>query len=94
MPSPDVHDASASPDFLTVYVDGGTGDTNYTLLISRPVDGRVHVREWLEENRGGAAYERYLSEEEVYVRLERAYTARHRLSVGLMRIRAWLDGRA
>ena len=90
IPSPDSHDDPSAAEHLVVRVDGGTGDTNYTLMIARPAAGRVHVREWTEANRAGTSRDEMLSVDDVYARLERAYEARRRMNVELGRVREWL----
>ncbi|HEX5437696.1 MAG TPA: hypothetical protein VFW98_11090 [Gemmatimonadaceae bacterium] len=79
---------------LVVNVDGGPPDTDYTLILDGRSGGRVHVREWNSQNRGGAAREYDTSAEEIYARLERAAADRRRISTDLLRIRAWLDAPA
>ena len=89
-PTPHSHDELGAPEHLVVRVDGGPGDTNYTLMIARPHAGRVRVQEWTEANRAGAAHAAVLSIDDVYARLERAFEARRRINVDLGRIREWL----
>jgi hypothetical protein len=77
------------PDELVVQVDAGGSEPPRLLILSRPVAGRVLVREW-----AGAApmVEEERSSAEVLADLERAQAARRRVSVEPYRLRLWLNG--
>ena len=93
MPSRDTN-SDAGLDELVVLVDASAGEPQYMLGLSRPVGGRVHVREWSGENWAGPPVERDLATGEVLARLQRAYDQRRRINLELLRIRSWLDGLA
>ncbi len=82
----------ADSDHLVVQVDRAGDEPEYMLIISRPVDGRVRVREWSPANWGAEAPERELPADAVYSRIERAYRQRRRVSVDMYRVRTWLGG--
>ena len=86
-------DASAPPnaDHLVVQVGGGANEPEYMLMLSRPSGGRVHVREWSPMNWSEGPLERELPVDEVYSRLARAERERRRVSVEMLRVRAWLE---
>ncbi len=91
MPSRDMY-PEAGMNELVVLVDAGAGEGQYMLGLARPVGGTVHVREWSGDNWASAPVERDLPTSEVLARLQRAYDQRRRMSVELLRVRAWLDG--
>ena len=80
-------------DHLVVQVDRGGDESEYMLMISRPADGRVRVREWSPANWAWEPPETELPVDEVYARLARADRERRRISVEMPRVRAWLGGR-
>ena len=79
-------------DHLVVQVDRGGDEAEYMLMISRPADGRVRVREWSPANWASEPPETELAVDEVYARLARADRQRRRISVEMPRVRAWLGG--
>ncbi len=88
-------DAPTSPeaDHLVVQVGSAADEPEYMLMISRPSAGRVRVREWSPANWSEEAREHELPVDEVYSRIERADRQRRRISVEMLRVRAWLEGR-
>ena len=84
---------SPEPRELVVQVAAGGGEGEYMLVLHRPADGRVFVREWGDANWASSGTDRVLPVADVYGRVRRAYDQRRRVSVELARLRAWLDGR-
>ncbi len=80
-------------DHLVVQVDRGADEAEYMLMISRPAEGRVRVREWSPANWASEPPEIELPVDEVYARLARADRQRRRISVEMPRVREWLGGR-
>ena len=87
-------DASPDASFLTVQVSGDRDEPERLLLIARPVNGRVRVREWTTGSWNAEPSERDEDVEALLAALERAHRARRRISQELYHIRAWLDGTA
>ena len=87
-------EASAPPesDHLVVQVGEAAHEPGYMLMISRPSGGRVRVREWSPANWSEGPLEHELPVDEVYSRLARAERERRRVSVEMLRVRAWLEG--
>ncbi len=87
-------DASLHPDadHLVVHVSRADGELEYMLMISRPADDRVRVREWSPANWVSGPVEVELPVDEVYARLEGAERQRRRISIEMPRVRAWLGG--
>jgi hypothetical protein len=79
-------------DFLTVQVAGEGCEPERLLLISRPVDGRVQVREWATGSWNAEPLEREVGVEELFDAFQRAANARRKISQELYYIRTWLDG--
>ena len=82
-----------SPAELVVQVAAGSGEPNYMLVLGRPVNGRVRVREWSDDSWSDEAHERMLGIEDVWGRVEQAFRQRRRVTVEMAQLRAWLDGR-
>ena len=87
-------DDAGDANFLTVQVAGDRDQPERLLLISRPADGRVWVREWTSATWNAQPEEREVDAGELLDAFERAAQARRRLSQELYYIRAWLDGTA
>ncbi len=81
-------------DHLVVQVGGGGDEAEYMLMISRPAEGRVRVREWSPASWALEPSEVELPVDEVYARLARAERQRRRISVEMLRVREWLGGQA
>ena len=93
MPSDDEVAARPDSEHLVVSVSRARDEPEYVLMISRPADGVVHVREWSPANWAHEPREEDLPVDAVYARLERAERQRRRISLEMPRVRAWLDGR-
>jgi hypothetical protein len=92
-PVPGPSDALAPPAELGVLLSAGAGEPDRLLLLSRPRDGRVHLREWSTHNWSSAPYESEISVADALTIFQGAYDARRRMSVSLKGIQAWLEGR-
>jgi hypothetical protein len=92
-PEPRPRDALAVPAELGVLISAGAGKPDCLLLISRPRDGRVHLREWSTHNWSSAPDESEISVADALAIFQGAYDARRRMSVSLKGIQAWLEGR-
>ena len=75
---------------LTVHIVGTRGESDRTLLLEHLPGGAVRVREWSDANWAGPAAERVMPAEDVYAMVERAHRERHRVTVSLPELRAWL----
>lgn len=80
------------PDELGVLISAGASEPDRLVMLGRPSNGRVHVREWSTHNWSGAPDERDLPVEHAYALFQRAFDARRRLTAALPEIRAWLEG--
>jgi hypothetical protein len=83
-------------DTLTVQLQGGlatdgAAEPETVLILARPIDGRVAVREFPGPG-APIAYDAHA--EELYDRIEGALEAGRRVSVELYLVRRWLAGQA
>jgi hypothetical protein len=84
-------DAHGRRDALPGQVAGGAGEPERVLVLGRPHDGLVDVR----ETEGALAPREYVERVAVLrQRFERAHRERRRLSEDLHLIRRWPDGQA
>jgi hypothetical protein len=83
----------AVPPELGVLISAGGGEPDRLIVLQRPVNGRVRVREWSTHNWSGAPDEREISVADALATFQGAYDARRRISVSLKGIQAWLAGR-
>ena len=86
-------DALAAPAELGVLISAGAGEPDRLLIMSRPHDGRVRVREWSIHNWSSAPDESEIPVADVLAIFQSAYDARRRMSVSIKGIEAWLAGR-
>ena len=87
-------DAGGAPDTLTVQVQGGGEEPERVLVLSRPRDGRVAVREFaIGAGDEGGPTEYSCSPDAVLAVIERATRERRRVSEDVQTIRRWLEGR-
>lgn len=82
----------AEPRELGVLISSG-GAPDRLIMLQRPANGRVHLREWSAHNWSGAPDERDVSVADALATFQDAYDARRRMSVSLKGIQAWLAGR-
>ena len=78
--------------FLTVQVSPTAREPEHLILIGRPVNGRVTVREWVGDGFGSPAVERECEAAQLYERLEGMSKAGRQLGQELYRVRLWLEG--
>ena len=81
-----------APGFLTVQIAPTAREPEHLILIGRPENGRVTVREWVGDGFGSPAVEREFEPAELYDRLERMNRAGRHFGQELYRIRLWLEG--
>ena len=86
-------EAFAAPGELGVLISAGAGKPDRLLIIGRPSDDRVHVREWSTHNWSSAPDESEISLADALAIFQEAYDARRRMSVSLKGIEAWLASR-
>lgn len=91
--TPVSHMPQSDPEELSVSVGPRDGRGERLIMLGRPREGRVHVREWSDGNWAGPPAERDLAVDDAYAIFQCAFDERRRLSAGLLDIRAWLDGR-
>lgn len=84
--------ADARPDFLTIQIAPTTREPEHLMLISRPDNGRVRIREWVGDGFGSPAVERECEAAELYDRIEKMSRAGRHLGQELYRVRLWLEG--
>jgi hypothetical protein len=77
---------------LAVQMAAGAGSPERLLLLERPIEGRVRVREWTSADWSRPAISRDRGVAEVLDELRRADAARRIVGVEMYRIRLWLEG--
>jgi hypothetical protein len=77
---------------LAVQVAAGGGSPERLLLLERPVEGRVRVREWTSADWSRPATPRDRGVAEVLDELRRADAARRIVGIEMYRVRLWLEG--
>lgn len=79
-------------EFLTLRLGGAPGRPERLLLVGRPVNGLVRVREWTSNswNTEGEDYD--VPTGELLDRIEGAYAERVPVSEEMYRVREWLGG--
>lgn len=70
------------------------GAAEALLIVSRPANGRVRVREWSGANWSAPPRERELAAHELLAEVEAAQRAGRRLNHSLYGLRLWLSGAA
>lgn len=80
------------PEFLTLRVGGARGEPERLLLIGRPRQGTVRVRQWTSNtlNTAGDVVDRAAGD--LLAEVEAAFEARHPVSVEMYQLRQWLAG--
>ncbi|HET7551778.1 MAG TPA: hypothetical protein VFK04_10810 [Gemmatimonadaceae bacterium] len=86
-------EAFVAPAELGVLISAGAGKPDRLLILGRPSDGRVHIREWSTHNWSSAPDESEISTADALAIFQDAYDSRRRMSVSLNGIQAWLAGR-
>ena len=77
---------------LTVQIAATATDPEHLMLIDRPVNGRVMVKEWVGEGFGAPAVEREYEAIDLYRLIEDAMRQGRRVGQELYKVRLWLDG--
>ena len=78
-------------DTLTVQLEGGRGSPERVLVLSRPHDGMVDVREFALGGDDGGRREYTCAVDDVLALVERAVRRRRRVSEDLPTVRRWLN---
>ena len=87
------HTSIGDDEFLTVQIGGGkAGQPERLLLIGRPHEGRVRVREWTTNTMNTKGDDYDLPPEELLEQIETAFAARRGVSEEMYRVRRWLEG--
>ncbi|MEP7381106.1 MAG: hypothetical protein ABI910_05430 [Gemmatimonadota bacterium] len=80
----------AIDNFLTVRLAGNSGDGERFLLIGRPYDGLVHVREWTPRTFNTAGEDFDVDALELMTEIEATYAAGRPVAPEMYEIRLWL----
>ena len=78
-------------DTLTVQLEGGRGSPERVLILSRPHEGMVDVREFALGGAEGGHREYTCAVGDVLAVVERAVRGRRRVSEDVATVRRWLD---
>ncbi|MFN8665947.1 MAG: hypothetical protein U0164_01985 [Gemmatimonadaceae bacterium] len=78
-------------EFLSVRIAGGSGRAERFLLIGRPFDGQVRVREWSTHTYNTAGDDFEIEPATLLEDLETAYAAGLGLQPEIYQIRLWLS---
>ncbi|MBV6522400.1 MAG: hypothetical protein MNPFHGCM_02548 [Gemmatimonadaceae bacterium] len=85
--------AAAGDDaFLTLRIIGGPGGSERLLLIGRPRDGQVRVREWTTDTLNSPGREYDVDAAVLAVSLDEAAASGSSLGAELYRVHLWLRG--
>lgn len=79
-------------EFISVRIAGGSGRAERFLLVGRPYDGRVRVREWTTHTYNSAGDDFDIAPAELLADIETAYSAGLGIAPELYQIRLWLGG--
>ena len=79
-------------EFLTLRVSGGPQVAERLILVGRPRQGSVRVREWTTETFNTAGNEYDISAVELLASLDEAHKAGSSLGAEWYRVRLWLNG--
>jgi hypothetical protein len=79
-------------EFLTLRIGGNEGTPERLLLIGRPRDGSVRVREWTSNSWNTEGDDFDADAMALLDDIERAYDARRPVSEEMYRVRLWLTG--
>jgi hypothetical protein len=84
------HTSIGQDEFLTVRV-GDPGREERLLLIGRPRDGVVRVREWRTDTLNTAGEDYEIPASDLVEQIDDAFAARKNVSEEVHRIRRWLE---
>ncbi len=79
-------------EFLTLRIAGGSGVNERLLLVGRPRQGNVRVREWTTETFNTAGHEYDIPAGELLGTISAAYAAGRSLGAEWYRVQRWLEG--
>ena len=79
-------------EFLTLRVSGGPTVAERLLLVGRPRQGTVRVREWTAETFNSAGQEYNIGAAELLSSLSATHAAGGSLGTELYRVQLWLNG--
>jgi hypothetical protein len=89
VPQPD--DIPIEPnDFLTIRLAGAAGEGERFLLVGRPYDGLVHVREWTARTFNTAGEDLDIDAVDLLADIESVYAAGRGVTPEMYEIRLWL----
>ena len=83
---------TAIDDFLTVRLAGAVGEGERFLLVGRPYDGLVHVREWTHRTFNTEGEDFDVDAVELLTDIEAIYAAGQAVAPEMYEIRLWLGG--
>lgn len=83
---------TAIDDFLTVRLAGAVGEGERFLLVGRPYDGLVHVREWTHRTFNTEGEDFDVDAGELLADIETIYAAGQAVTPEMYAIRLWLGG--
>ncbi len=90
MPTDPDHRSFVDDEFLSLRIGGDAGRPARLLLIGRPSDGVVRVREWNTNTLNTEGEDFDVDAMELLEDIERAYQARLEVSEEPYRVRTWL----
>lgn len=79
-------------EFLSVRMASSSGRAERFLLVGRPYDGRVRVREWTTNSYNSEGEDFDIDPAELLADIETSYAAGLGISPELYQIRLWLGG--
>jgi hypothetical protein len=88
---PDSH-GIGEDEFLTLQIGGGKGRPDRLLLIGRPREGVVRVREWTTQTMNSEGEDADMDAGELLEQLEEAAAAHQPMNEDIYRLRRWLQG--
>lgn len=82
----------ASGDFLTIRLAGNVGEGDRFLLVGRPHEGLVHVREWTPRTLNSAGEDFDADPSELMADIEAIYAGGRAVTPEMYQIRLWMGG--
>lgn len=79
-------------EFLTIRLAGVVGEGERFLLVARPYEGLVHVREWTADRLNTAGEDLDMDAADLLAEIEGVYAAGRAVSPEMYAIRRWLEG--
>ncbi len=87
-------DSLGDPQFLTVRIGGAKRGPERLLLVGRPYDGRVRVKEWETDSLNTSGEDYDIDPAELLEEIETAYGSSLGVTPEMYEIRLWLGGLA